>query len=86
MRHRSRTAMRHRSLPFWIAVSSVTAALGLALDKGFADNTPPYDEPTIAIVGFSLFLLSGFVVLVLCAVALGRWSRALLRNRAGLPR
>ena len=78
--------MRHRSLPFWIAFSCVTAAIGLALDKGFADNTPPYDEPTIAILGWALFMLSGFVVFVLCAVALGRWSRTLLRKHAGLPR
>lgn len=40
--------MRGRPLGFWIAAAFAASAAGLALDKGFADNTPPYDEPLIA--------------------------------------
>jgi drug/metabolite transporter (DMT)-like permease len=64
-----------RSLGFWLLLTLVLAGVGLALDKGFADNTPPYDEPTIAIIGWALFMLSGAAFLVLCAVALTRLAR-----------
>jgi hypothetical protein len=64
-----------RSLGFWLSLTLVLAGVGLGLDKGFADNTPPYDEPTIAIVGFACFLLSGAGFLALCAVALIRLAR-----------
>jgi hypothetical protein len=40
--------VRGRPLGFWIAAAFAASAAGLALDKGFADNTPPYDEPLIA--------------------------------------
>ena len=53
----------------------VLAVAGFGLDKGFADNTPPYDEPTIAIIGWAFFMLSGAAFLVLCAVALVRLAR-----------
>jgi hypothetical protein len=51
-------------------------AVGLALDKVFADNTAPYEEPPIAYIGFVLFLLCGLAFVVLCALALVRLWRA----------
>jgi hypothetical protein len=60
---------------FWILLTVVVGGIGLALDKGFADNTPPYDEPPIALIGFWLFFLCGFAFVVLCTVALIRLAR-----------
>ncbi len=48
----------------------------MALDKGFTDDTPPYDEPPIASIGVLLFLLCGFAFAVLCTVALVRLARS----------
>ena len=67
--------VRGRSPIFWILLTLVVGGIGLALDKGFADNTPPYDEPPIALIGFWLFFLCGFVFVVLCTVALIRLAR-----------
>ena len=53
----------------------ILAGVGFGLDNGFADNTPPYDEPGIAIIGRLVFLLSAVAFLVLCAVALVRLAR-----------
>jgi hypothetical protein len=60
---------------FWIAVAFAASATGLALDKGFADNTPPYDEPLIAYIGFAAFLLCGAAFFSLCAIAAARDMR-----------
>lgn len=65
-----------RSLGFWLVLVFVISGVGFALDKGFADNTPPYDEPTIAIIGLALFLLSGAAFLVLSVIALVRLVRS----------
>jgi len=67
--------VKARSPLFWILLMLAIGGFGLALDKGFADNTPPYDEPTIALIGFSLFFLCGIAFVVLCTVALVRLSR-----------
>jgi hypothetical protein len=64
-----------RSLGFWVLLTLVLAVGGFALDKGFADNTPPYDEPTIALIGWAFFMLFGAAFLVLCAIALVRVAR-----------
>lgn len=53
----------------------VIGGVGLALDKGFTDDTPPYEEPPIASIGVLLFLLCGCAFVVLCTVALVRLSR-----------
>lgn len=53
----------------------VIGGIGLALDKGFTDDTPPYDEPPIASIGVLLFLLCGCAFVVLCTVALVRLWR-----------
>jgi len=50
-------------------------AVGLALDKVFADNTAPYEEPPIAYIGFVLFLLCGLAFVALCTLALVRLWR-----------
>ena len=50
-------------------------AVGLALDKVFADNTAPYEEPPIAYIGFFLFFLCGLAFVALCARALVRFWR-----------
>jgi len=50
-------------------------AVGLALDKVFADNTAPYEEPPIAYIGFFLFFLCGLAFVVLCTLALVRFWR-----------
>lgn len=47
----------------------------MALDKGFTDDTPPYEEPPIATVGLLLFFLGGCAFVVLCTVALVRLWR-----------
>jgi hypothetical protein len=60
---------------FWILLTLVVAGVGLALDKVFADNTAPYDEPPIAMIGFSLFFVFLPAFVVLCARALVRLSR-----------
>ena len=67
--------MRGRPQGFWIAVAFAASAVGLALDKGFADNTPPYDEPLIAYLGFAAFLLCGMAFFSLCAIAAARDMR-----------
>lgn len=67
--------MRERSPVFWILLVLVVGSIGLAIDKGFADNTPPYDEPVIAYIGFSMFMACGFAFIVLCSVALIRIAR-----------
>ena len=64
-----------RSLGFWALLTLVLAVAGYAVDKGFADNTPPYDEPTIAIIGWAFFMLFGAAFLVLCAIGLVRLAR-----------
>ena len=71
--------VRGRPLVFWIAVAFAASAAGLALDKGFADSTPPYDEPLIALIGFAAFLLCGAAFVLLCAIAA---ARAVRRSRA----
>ena len=68
---------------FWIAVAFAASAAGLALDKGFADTTPPYDEPLIAQIGLLALLLCGAAFVLLCAIAVARavrHSRARLRK------
>ena len=50
-------------------------AVGLALDKVFADNTAPYEEPPIAYIGFLLFVVCGLAFVVLCTLALVRFWR-----------
>ena len=50
-------------------------AVGLALDKVFADNNAPYEEPPIAYIGFFLFFLCGLAFVVLCTLALVRFWR-----------
>ena len=70
-----------RSLSFWLLLTPVLAAGGFALDKAFADDTPPYDEPTIALIGWAFFMVFGATFLVLCAIALVR----LARRRWGRP-
>ena len=67
--------IRDRSLRFWIALTFAIAVAGFAADKGFADNTPPYNEPLIASIGLFVFLLSTLAFVVLCTVALARWVR-----------
>ena len=70
-----------RSLGVWLFLTPVLAIGGFALDKAFADNTPPYDEPTIAILGWAFFMLFGAAFLVLCAIALVRLARRQWRRR-----
>ena len=67
--------MRGRSPLFWILLTLGIGAVGLALDKVFADNTAPYEEPPIAEVGFFLFFLCGLAFVVLCTLALVRFWR-----------
>ena len=67
--------MRARSPLFWILLTLVVGGVGLALDKGFTDDTPPYEEPPIATVGLLLFFLGGCAFVVLCTVALVRLWR-----------
>ena len=67
--------IRDRSLRFWIALTFVIAVAGFAADKGFTDNTPPYNEPLVVSIGSFMFLLSTLAFVVLCTVALARWVR-----------
>jgi hypothetical protein len=67
--------VRRRSPLFWILLTLGIGAVGLALDKIFADNTAPYEEPPIATVGFFLFFLCGLAFVVLCTLALVRFWR-----------
>ena len=67
--------MRGRPPLFWILLTLVMGGIGLALDKGFTDNTPPYDEPPITSIGLLLFFLCGCAFVVLCARALVRLAR-----------
>ncbi len=67
--------MRNRSRLFWILLTLGIGAVGLALDKVFADHTEPYDEPLIAYVGFVLFFVFGLAFAALCLLALFRLSR-----------
>ena len=67
--------MRGRSPLFWILLTLGIGAVGLALDKVFADHTAPYQEPPIAYVGFVLFFLCGLAFVVLCTLALVRFWR-----------
>ena len=67
--------VRGRSPLFWILLTLGIGAVGLALDKVFADNTAPYEEPPIAYVGFFLFFLCGLAFMVLCTLALVRFWR-----------
>jgi hypothetical protein len=67
--------VRGRSPLFWILLTLGIGAVGLALDKVFADNTAPYEEPPIAEVGFFLFFLCGLAFVVLCTLALVRFWR-----------
>lgn len=81
LRAHRRTLGRVRGRPqgFWIAVALAASAAGLALDKGFADTTPPYSEPVIAQIGLMAFLLCGAAFVLLCAIAAARVMR---RSRA----
>ena len=67
--------VRGRSPLFWILLMLGIGAVGLALDKVFADNTAPYEEPPIANIGFFLFLLCGLAFVVLCTLSLFRFWR-----------
>ena len=67
--------MRGRPPLFWILLLLGIGAVGLALDKVFADNTAPYEEPPIAFIGFFVFLLCGLAFVVLCTLALVRLWR-----------
>jgi hypothetical protein len=67
--------VRGRPQGFWIAVAFAASAAGLVLDKGFADNTPPYHEPLIAYIGFVAFLVCGAAFFLLCAIAAARAMR-----------
>src|SRR5215211_101453 len=67
--------VRGRSPLFWILLMLGIGAVGLALDKVFADNTAPYEEPPIAYIGFFVFLLCGLAFVVLCTLALVRFWR-----------
>lgn len=80
-RAHQRTLGRVRVRPpgFWIAVALAASAAGLALDKGLADTTPPYDEPLIAQIGLMAFFLCGAAFVLLCAMAA---ARAMRRSRA----
>ncbi|MGB6426366.1 MAG: hypothetical protein WBF18_13890, partial [Solirubrobacterales bacterium] len=60
----------------WIVTILVAATVGVALDKGFADNTPPYDEPVIAQIGVLVFFLCSLASIVLAAVAAVRAARS----------
>jgi len=62
--------VRGRSPICWLLLTLFVGGIGLALDKGFTDNTPPYDEPPIASIGVLLFLLCGCAFVALCTVAL----------------
>ena len=76
--------MRGRPPGFWIAVALAASAAGLALDKGLADTTPPYDEPVIAQIGLMAFLLCGAAFVLLCAIAAAhvmRRSRVRSQNK-----
>ena len=64
-----------RPLGLWMVPILILAGVGFGLDNGFADNTPPYDEPLIATIGRAVFLLSAAAFLVLCVVALVRLAR-----------
>lgn len=64
-----------RTLVFWIVAALVAATVGLALERGFADNTPPYDEPLIAQIGVAVFLLCTVGSVVLAALAVARFAR-----------
>jgi Trk-type K+ transport system membrane component len=80
--------VRGRPPGFWIAVAYAASAAGLALDKGFADSIPPYDEPPIAQIGLVAFLLCGAAFVLLCAIAAARAvrrSRARLRKKVFWP-
>jgi hypothetical protein len=67
--------VRGRSPLFWILLMLGMGAVGLALDKVFADNTAPYEEPPIALIGFFLFLPCGLAFVVLCTLSLIRFRR-----------
>ena len=67
--------VRGRSPLFWILLMLGIGAVGLALDKVFADNTAPYEEPPIAYIGFFLFFLCGLAFVVLCTLSLVRFWR-----------
>lgn len=67
--------MRRRPLRVWIALALVAGAVGFALDKGFADNTPPYHEPLISSLGLALWLACAAAIVVLCGVAAVRFVR-----------
>jgi len=68
-------AVKGRSPLFWILLMLGIGAVGLALDKVFADNTAPYEEPPIAYIGFFLFVLCGLAFVILCTLALVRFWR-----------
>ncbi|MGB3098837.1 MAG: hypothetical protein WBB30_06025 [Solirubrobacterales bacterium] len=60
----------------WIVATLVAATVGVALDKGLADDTPPYDEPVIAQIGVLVFFLCSLASIVLAAVAVVRAARS----------
>ena len=68
------------ALALWIFAALVAATVGVALDKGFADDTPPYDEPVLAQIGVVVFFLGTLSSLALAALAV---VRAALRPRSG---
>ena len=64
-----------RPLGLWMILILILEGVGFGLDNGFTDNTLPYHEPLIAIIGRMVFLLSALAFLVLCVVALVRLAR-----------
>src|SRR5215208_6019804 len=68
--------LAHRSLA-WLASAALAVSLvGLVVVKVFADNTPPYDEPLVALIGFAGFMLGMLAFLGFGAAALVRELRA----------
>jgi len=47
----------HRSLASLATAALAVSLVGLVVDKVFADNTPPYDEPLVALIVFAGFML-----------------------------
>jgi len=68
--------MAHRSLAWLAAAALAVSLVGLVVDKVFADNTPPYDEPLVALIGFAGFMLGMLAFLGFGAAALVRELRA----------
>jgi hypothetical protein len=65
-----------RKLLLGIVAVLVAATVGVALDKGFADNIPPYDEPVVAQIGAATFGLCTLGSIVLAVIAVARAARS----------